>query len=1129
MWKSSLKVKMMPVACNLLLLVFSMYLHTVTGADGTFTNGEVVEDEDATKSLCAEDWSFKCDESMQECIDPKFLCNGVSECLNGRDESVEQCGCLPNEFQCNRSHCIDVIKRCDLTDDCQDGSDERNCETYLCPLTHVKCTNHFCVPRDLMCDYVDDCGDNSDEAQCEPRECAQTEFRCNNSECVSMNYICDGQPDCKDHSDELPESCERNFKCPTGLYILQSLVCDGWEDCVFTHADEFHCRVCRSDEFRCNSSRCISRNAVCDGVCDCINTCEDENGCRNYGCKLGEGYLCRTTHRCLAPDLVCDGHNDCKNTQNGMDEHFCQTGNRTNCNGLPVAEFGENPLLCDSGQCVPDSTLCDHYMDCLDGKDEENCDSTFKPCEENQFQCSNKQCIHKSARCDGKPDCIDRTDEVDCGDEPCPQHTRRCGGGQCVSETKWCDFERDCPDGSDEMSCRPEMHPQCTASQFRCSSGQCVDQDVVCYDGKAAKNRGCKDNSHLINCTTHSCKEGQFKCRRSYCVDSGQRCDGVVDCLMAAWDEHGCAFKCPYYSPVCICEGEDIHCENKQLTTLPHIERKAEPFSKFHFSGNRLELTADTFVGLDRMTYLDLSNNSLESIPDGCFQKLWRLVYLNLKNNKLHILTNGTFQGLSNLRTLFLEGNEIGTIVPHAFVGLASLTSLDLSKHRLSKIPQNAFVGLRNLHVLSLSQNLIDTIANGAFNGLDNLLSLDLSQNVIVLVEKNVFHGMGKLDTLYTDGFWFCCLAGRVPHCYPEPDEFSSCEDLMSNYVLRVSIWVLGMVASFGNLLVIGWRARDMRCGKVHSFLITNLALGDFFMGVYLLIIAVVDSYYRGVYIIYDRSWRTSDLCRFSGFISTFSSELSVFTLTVITLDRLVCIIFPLKLKRLGLKQATIVMLMVWLAVFIVSILPLLGFDYFREFYGRSGVCLALHVTPDRPPGWEYSVAIFLVLNFASFLLIFFSYLWMFFIAKRTRSAVRSSESKNDSAMARRMTLIVMTDFCCWVPIILLGFASLGGARSSNEVYAWIAVFVLPLNSAINPILYTISTAPFLGNVRKRASRFRKSFISSFTMDNTKHSYVDDRTTNSYYDRKSPYRQMDLIRMRSLNRSPLNSHSESDI
>ena len=82
------------------------------------------------------------------------------------------------------------------------------------------------------------------------------------------------------------------------------------------------------------------------------------------------------------------------------------------------------------------------------------------------------------------------------------------------------------------------------------------------------------------------------------------------------------------------------------------------------------------------------------------------------------------------------------------------------------------------------------------------------------------------------------------------------------------------------------------------------------------------------------------------------------------------------------------------------------------------------------------------VLNFSSFLVIFFSYLWMFFIAKQTRSAVRSNESKNDAAMARRMTLIVMTDFLCWVPIILLGFASLGGARSSNEVSVCVCVCV---------------------------------------------------------------------------------------
>lgn len=35
----------------------------------------------------------------------------------------------------------------------------------------------------------------------------------------------------------------------------------------------------------------------------------------------------------------------------------------------------------------------------------------------------------------------------------------------------------------------------------------------------------------------------------------------------------------------------------------------------------------------------------------------------------------------------------------------------------------------------------------------------------------------------------------------------------------------------------------------------------------------------------------------------------------------------------------------------------------FRNFYGRSGVCLALHITPDKPNGWEYSVFIFLCIR----------------------------------------------------------------------------------------------------------------------------------------------------------------------
>ena len=108
-------------------------------------------------------------------------------------------------------------------------------------------------------------------------------------------------------------------------------------------------------------------------------------------------------------------------------------------------------------------------------------------------------------------------------------------------------------------------------------------------------------------------------------------------------------------------------------------------------------------------------------------------------------------------------------------------------------------------------------------------------------------HLYALLSFRTTDEFRFCCLARHVETCYPAPDdlEFSSCEDLMSNAILRVCIWVLGVVALVGNITVILWRTKYRIANKVHSFLIINLALGDLLMGIYLLIIAGVDAYYR--------------------------------------------------------------------------------------------------------------------------------------------------------------------------------------------------------------------------------------------------------------------------------------------
>ena len=234
---------------------------------------------------------------------------------------------------------------------------------------------------------------------------------------------------------------------------------------------------------------------------------------------------------------------------------------------------------------------------------------------------------------------------------------------------------------------------------------------------------------------------------------------------------------------------------------------------------------------------------------------------------------------------------------------------------------------MNSLEKLFLIDNRIDTIEKGAFNDLASLVSLNLRGNPLTNFPKDMFNQLKSLRNLSTDSFKFCCLAAGgvgVPfnRCYPPKDEISDCQDLMSNTGQRLILWVLGIMAFFGNLIVVIWRFKTRnQTNRVSSTLILSLGCSDFLMGIYLLIIASVDEYYRqvvisfslcchclclflfsGRYIENSDYWKHSSLCQLCGFLSTISSEMSVATLVFITLDRLISISFSFSNYKFTLK-----------------------------------------------------------------------------------------------------------------------------------------------------------------------------------------------------------------------------------
>ena len=69
---------------------------------------------------------FQCPDSF--CINNRWMCNGLKDCLNGEDElGCPERECKVNEFKCGDGSCLRLWYRCDGQSDCEDGSDEKNC------------------------------------------------------------------------------------------------------------------------------------------------------------------------------------------------------------------------------------------------------------------------------------------------------------------------------------------------------------------------------------------------------------------------------------------------------------------------------------------------------------------------------------------------------------------------------------------------------------------------------------------------------------------------------------------------------------------------------------------------------------------------------------------------------------------------------------------------------------------------------------------------------------------------------------------------------------------------------------------------------------------------------------------
>jgi hypothetical protein len=176
------------------------------------------------------------------------------------------------------------------------------------------------------------------------------------------------------------------------------------------------------------------------------------------------------------------------------------------------------------------------------------------------------------------------------------------------------------------------------------------------------------------------------------------------------------------------------------------------------------------------------------------------------------------------------------------------------------------------------------------------------------------------------------------------------------------------------------------------------------------------------------------------------------------------------------------------------------------NFYGSDSVCIFKYLVKTTDPQHLYSLVI-LLLNFLCFLLITGCYIIIQqFVAKSSRRvAVKTNVNrKRNLKLQTKISIIIATDFLCWTPFIVVCLLHFLEVIDASSWYPVFSIIILPLNSVINPLLYS----DFVTGRCLTAFRRRKRTLVSFTIPS-----IENITSSRFTKDKHKKRRSDTSMM----------------
>ncbi|XP_069761353.1 leucine-rich repeat-containing G-protein coupled receptor 4 isoform X2 [Narcine bancroftii] len=556
-----------------------------------------------------------------------------------------------------------------------------------------------------------------------------------------------------------------------------------------------------------------------------------------------------------------------------------------------------------------------------------------------------------------------------------------------------------------------------------------------------------------------------------------------------------------------------LHLHNNKIDTIDiHSFDGLDNLETLDLNYNNLMEFPEAIKSLPHLKELGFHSNNIAVIPDKAFSGNPLLRTIHLYDNPILSVGIAAFQNLSELQSLTLTGTRIKRIPPDLCQQLKMLKFLDLSYNLIEELP--SFHGCSALEEISMKHNEIKEIRADTFQGLVALHFLDLSSNRLNYFPTHGLEGLNqlklsgnpalkellkvedllKLRTLMVPYAYQCCAFSScdfhqavyiegiksqqasispvekktgqnadyevkndeeriqsIVHCNPSPGAFKPCEHLLGSWMIRLTVWFIFLVAFIFNILVVVTTFASCAPLSSAKLFVGLIATANLLMGIYTGILTILDSVSWGKFAHFGAWWETGCGCKVAGFLAMFSSEASIFFLTLASFERTMTahdLIKKGKSHRLVHFQAAAAF-----AVLFAAVIACLPWFHIGEF-SASPLCLPFPT--GESPSLGYTVTLVL-LNSIAFLIMVVVYTKLYCNLEKEDLAENSQ-----SNMIKHVAWLIFTNCIFFCPVAFFSFAPLISAISiSPEIMKSVTLIFFPLPACLNPVLYVFFNPRF--------------------------------------------------------------------